>query len=157
MTFVFKKGISNKHIQQLIKYSNDKNDLAVYNFTSDKIRFANKKSFEEWFKKDRVVYTVTDEKNLIGIIWFGQKNITIENHSFETTFAIRLYPKARGQGLSFNFMDYAFRNYQPKNIWLECSANNAAAFKLYTKFGFHPITSPDKNNKIIMVLDKKND
>jgi RimJ/RimL family protein N-acetyltransferase len=156
MAFTFRKGISTNHIKQLIKYSNDPKDIPIFKYTSDHTRFANQKSFDEWFAKGRTIYTATDGKDLVGIIWFGSKPIPVDNYSHDTTFAIRIYPKARGKGLSFNFMDYAFKNYQPKNTWLECSADNNAAVKLYTKFGFQPITSPDKNNKIIMILDPKN-
>ena len=156
MAFTFRKGISADHIKQLIKYSNDKNDISIFKYTSDQTRFANQKSFDQWFKQGRTIYTASEGKNLIGIIWFGSKPIPVDNYSHDTTFAIRIYPKARGKGVSFSFMDYAFKNYQPKNLWLECSADNTPAVKLYTKFSFHQVTSPDKNNKIIMVLDNKN-
>lgn len=154
MSFTFRKGIFADNIDQLIKYSNDKKDTAIYKFTSDKTRFLNKKAFDKWFKQGKIIYTALDDKkNLVGIIWFANKKIPVDNYPHNITFAIRIYPKARGKGLSFNFMDYAFKNYKAQKVWLECSFDNIPANKLYQKFGFKQITKPDSKNKIIMILD----
>jgi ribosomal protein S18 acetylase RimI-like enzyme len=153
MAFTFCKGISMDQINQLVNLSNDVTDLSVSKFTSDNIRFSDKKSFDKWFQKGRTIYTVTDGENLVGIIWFGKKKIPLTSYSHNITFAIRIYPKARGKGLSSKFMDYALKSYKPSKTWLECSADNISAVKLYSKFGFKKITSPDSKNKIIMILN----
>jgi len=152
------QGILDCQIDQLIEYS--QTDPDIQKFTSDKTRFADKNSFTKWQQQGRIIYTLGDsQKNLLGIIWFGQKEPLLENIKANFTFAIRIYGPARGQGLSQEFMKITFSDLQtnPQNsqitgFWLETSRDNLAAIHSYQKFGFKTISSPNKNNKIIMVL-----
>jgi ribosomal protein S18 acetylase RimI-like enzyme len=155
------QGILDCQIDQLIEYSHTDSD--IQKFTSDKARFADKKSFHQWQQQGRIIYTLTDtQKNLLGIIWFGQKDPPIDIKT-NFTFAIRIYSSARGQGLSQEFMKIAFKDLlknQPKShiigFWLETSNDNFPAIHSYQKFGFKTVSSPDYNNKIIMTLDSAN-
>lgn len=146
--FIFKKGITNSQIDELINYSNT--DEQIIKFTSDKTRFANKESYNSWFnQKNPIIYTLANNSgNLCGLIWF-EKNDSIAD--CEYTFAIRLYADARGKGVSYDFMKQSFDDLKPQNVWLKCSADNLPATSLYKKFGFQQISQPDENNKIIMV------
>lgn len=139
--FIFKKNITDSQIAELINYS--VTDSQIIKNTSDKTRFADLSAYKSWFtQKKPTIYTLTDKSNhLYGLIWFESD-----------TFAIRLYDKARGQGLSYDFMKQAFDDFKPKNVWLKCSADNIPANLTYKKFGFKQTTEPDENNKIIMVL-----
>jgi len=149
------QGILDCHIDQLVDYSQSDSD--VKKFTSDAKRFHSKESFFEWQRQGRIIYTLVDEQqNLLGIIWFGQKDPPISiNANF--TFAIRIYGSARGQGLSQGFMKVAFNDLQKNQthshitgFWLETSTDNLAAIHTYEKFGFKQ--NSQKDNKIIMVL-----
>ena len=148
MEFEIRKGILNKQIDQLIEYS--LTDESVAKFTSDRERFKDRKSFEEWKNKGREIFTLNNKNNdLVGIVWTGLKEKQIGNKKYNKTLAIRIYGEARGKGLGLDFMKKAIGS--KKGIWLECSANNLPAGALYKKFGFKQVTEADENGKIIMV------
>jgi RimJ/RimL family protein N-acetyltransferase len=148
-----KSGISKNQINQLIEYS--RSDPSIIEFTSDPVRFKNKESFNNWYQQGRTIYTLIDKQNnLLGIIWFGQKTLP-DLPEYNYTFAIRIYDRARGQGLSYQFMKFTFNDLFSKEkqitgFWLETSANNIAAIKTYKKFGFKPIDYSDDQSKIYM-------
>lgn len=153
MNLEIKEGITDKQIDKLIEYS--LNDESVAKFTSDKERFKNKESFFEWKNKGRKIYTLTNDGDLLGIIWLGKKGLPmgkyLENINFDKykwTFAIRIYGEARGKGLGLDFMRKVIKKH---GIWLECSADNLPAQALYKKFGFRLITEADENNKVILI------
>ena len=160
--FLIQSGISKSQIRQLINFSHT--DPEIQKFTSDKIRFADKSAFDQWFAKDRIVYTLTDKKkNLLGIIWFGQKDPPSEDIKANFTFAIRLYGSARGQGLSGKFMKLTFDDLLQKQLnpkitgfWLETAADNLAAIHTYKKFGFKSVSILDGKNIMIFSPKKRN-
>lgn len=157
-------GISKKQIRQLITFANT--DQEVVRQTSDPKRFANLEAYEQWRKKGRTVYTLTNEKeDLLGILWIGEESLPDEQFikSFDqtlygVTFAIRLYGQARGKGLTQTFMKQAFTDFQTTNptehpgIWLETSESNTPAVKSYTKFGFEQAAGADEHGRILMIL-----
>jgi len=149
--FVFKHGITDSQIDELIYFAN--NDPQIIAYTSDKTRFANRQAFNSWVNRRKpIIYSLSNKKNnLCGLIWFEKDN-SIDG--YEYTFAIRLYADARGKGLSLDFMNQSFDDLKPKSVWLKCSADNLPAASLYKKFGFIQISEPDSNNKIIMTLSK---
>jgi ribosomal protein S18 acetylase RimI-like enzyme len=154
------EGITSAQINELVLYS--LNDPFVATFTSDRNRFQNIQSFENWSKQGRSIYVLTNENEaLLGVIWFGEKGIPASGlSSYGITFAIRLYGEARGKGLAVKFMEEAFERYREtenyymaenKGIWLEVSSNNIAAIKAYEKFGFQKIMDSEQE-KILMIL-----
>lgn len=157
-------GISEKQIRQLITFANT--DPEVMHQTSDHKRFANLEAYEQWRKKGRTVYTLTNEKeDLLGILWIGEESLPDEQFTksfdqalYGVTFAIRLYGQARGHGLTQTFMKQTFTDFQTTNptkhpsIWLETSENNTPAVKSYTKFGFEQAAGPDEHGRILMIL-----
>lgn len=148
--FVFKPGISDSQIDELIYFAN--NDPQIFMYTSDKKRFATRNDYDIWQKRNPVIYTLSNKKgNLCGIIWFQDKD---EVPGYNITFAIRLYKEARSKGLSFDFMKKAFDDFKPQKVWLKCSADNVPAVSLYKKFGFVQVSEPDSSNKIIMTLSR---
>lgn len=129
-------GLSNKCVEQLISYTNS--DKTIQEFTSDLKRFKDMKSYQEWLKKGRSVYSLVDEEgNLVGISWFGEEN--------GFTLALRIYGKARGKGLGYDFLRKTMEDFMKgekykkaknQNWWLETSKNNIPAIKIYEKLGF---------------------
>lgn len=166
----FNKGISLDQIDKLIKYS--KSDELILKFTSDNKRFKSKSAFDKWYKKGRVVYTLSDASDtLLGIIWFGRKKIplvkkltsNVERTHFGMTFAIRMYGIARGKGLSTLFMKKAYSDFirsdiykdtPNKGFWLETYMHNTPAISAYKTFGYKIASDIDHKNRIIMVLDR---
>ncbi len=166
-TFFFKKGITDGQIDQLIQYA--QTDEGVKQFTSDPKRFASRDSFNNWRKPNAVFYTLVDEDNhLMGIIWLEElelpefeipKNIeinAIDPNDYHTTFAIRLYDKARGQGLSSPFTKVALEDYKlhhpDEDIWLATSPDNTAAINSYKKSGFVELGLRQDGQKLLMVM-----
>ena len=148
--FIFKSGITDSQIDELIYFSN--NDPQILSYTHDKDHRGSRQAYNLWLKTNPIIYTLSNKKgNLCGFIWFREKHVI---PGFNITFSIRLYGDARGKGLSFDFMKQAFDDLKPKKVWLECSADNLPAVSLYKKFGFRQISEPDKNNKIIMVYSQ---
>ena len=155
------QGILDGQIEQLIEYS--QNDSGVKKFTSDALRFANRKSFHNWQEKGRIIYTLSDsQKNLLGIIWFGQKEAPLKDIKANFTFAIRIYASARGRGLSSEFMEIVFKDLfknqtesKITGLWLQVSSDNLAAVHSYQKAGFKTAANLGYDNKIIMVLKKQ--
>lgn len=162
-----REGITTSQVNQLIRYSNEDDLIKLY--TSDPSRFVSREGFEEWRKKGRSIYTLTDQdKDLLGIIWFGGQSIPKRDfiHEFNPeeygiTFAIRIYGRARGRGLAQNFMKRsigmfqnsgAFQAIPNKGIWLETSEDNEPAVKAYLRYGFQKVSEPDPRGKILMIL-----
>jgi ribosomal protein S18 acetylase RimI-like enzyme len=153
-----KNSISENQINQLIKYSH--NDPSVLKFTSDPVRFKDRSSFNDWYKKGRITFTLVDkDENLLGIIWFGKKEL-LGFSQYNYTFAIRIYGEARGQGLSQEFIQIAYQDILqncdiPKitGFWLETSVDNFAAIKTYEKFGFKPIDCNSSTTKVLMTKE----
>ena len=82
------QGILDTQIDQLIEYSQA--DPDIKKFTSDPTRFADKQSFATWQQQGRLIYTLIDShQNLLGLIWFGQKDSPL-NIKANFTFAGRL-------------------------------------------------------------------
>lgn len=152
-----KQGILDCQIHQLIEYSHT--DPDVKKFTSDSVRFKDLSSFKTWLTQGRIIYTLSDiNQNLLGIIWFGQKNPPI-NINANFTFAIRIYGAARGHGLSQKFMKTAFNDLlknQPQSkisgFWLSTSIDNFTAIHTYEKFGFKITGQTDGENIMVLPL-----
>lgn len=171
-TIYLQQGITNTLISQLIHYSTDSTDTAIWNFTNDKKRFETRQAFEKW-RKNRHIYTLVGSDNtLLAIVWFGKKEFPegeyendFQPEKYGFTLAIRIYGKARSKGLAIPFMHEALRNFEAtevytasrqKNqhgIWLETNVKNTPATKTYEKFGFTHVArkSKEKKQKILMV------
>lgn len=164
--FLIKNGISNRQIQQLINFTNTDDDIKK--FTSDQKRFSSLEAFEEWRKKGRSIYILTNPtEDLLGIFWLGEKDLPeadyfddFEKEKFGITFGIRIYGEARGKGLSVGFMEKGINQFRQsriyeiaskKGIWLETKMDNLAAIKLYLKFGFIAVSKANECGEIVMV------
>lgn len=157
MDYKFKKGITAKQIDQLVQYS--KTDPTIQKFTSDPVRFKDKKSAKQWLA-GVIPYTLSDQGgNLLGLTWFHKKLLPerkytekLDSTRFPLTFAIRIYGEARGKGYATEFMKKSFEDFKPGNVWAETSFDNFPTIKLSEKFGFRKVTEPDERGKIIMIL-----
>ena len=160
-------GITIRQISELIKFSNT--DPLILSTTRDKERFKDKKTYNDWLSKGRKIYTLIDtHKKLLGIIWFGIKNMPKNIHYYSSldtghytiTLAIRLYEHARGKGLSKIFINKAWDLYKEtkeylqnpnKGIWLETNINNFPAISAYKNLGFKLVSKPGADGKVLMI------
>lgn len=163
-----KKGLSRDHVKKVIYYANT--DQALKKFTSDYIRYKDLNRFKRYVKNAKPVYYSLIGKNdsLAGIALFRHKKLpqkrylkNIKPQKYGISFAIRIYGKYRGKGLSFYFMNEVFKRHKKtlhfkglKNnkFWIKVSYNNLPAISTYKKFGFIKLTKPDKSGKILMIL-----
>lgn len=151
----FRTNIGYKQVKDLLHYS--KKDTLVKQFTDDAKRFASLQIFRKW-RVDKKIYTLVSKKGvLVGIIWFSNKP-NLKKYPF--SFAIRIYPPARGGGFAKHFMKTAFnkfkktkefRNSKYKGFWLSTKKDNEQAIKLYTLFGFKLLKQ--ESDKLIMVYE----
>ena len=160
------KQLTDSQILFLIQKA--KTDRKVKRFTHDPTRFTTIEEFRSW-EKNKELYGMADSKGgLYGIIWFEKMKLP-DNKTFSApinptdygiTFAIRLYDKARGQGLTRKFMGAAFSDLlrQPfyvdeehKGIWLSTSHDNTPAVTGYQHFGFKQVTNKNSEGKISMI------
>jgi ribosomal protein S18 acetylase RimI-like enzyme len=164
---IVKEDITKDQIKQLVLYTNT--DRLIQKTTEDKKRFASLSSYNKWLKKGRKIYTLVDNKNnLMGIMWFGKKELpdkkytlSFNKQNYSLTFAIRIYSEARGKGLAIKFIKEAYEKFKKtpeylqnpaKGMWIEIFEHNLPAIKTYTKFGFRKVCAADKDKKLIMFL-----
>ena len=160
-----RKGIATNHIDKLIYYSS--NDDLVLKFTHDNKRYKDLKSFNKE-KNNRFYYSLVGKNNeLAGIIWFSKKPIPknkfiveFNTRDYGITFALRVYGKFRGKGLSYPFLQEAIRRYKKtksfkenkaNKFWVSTSFDNFAAISTYIKCGFVKASKKDSKAKIIMI------
>lgn len=162
-----KDEISDSQILELIHYANT--DLLIQKFTSDPKRFKDRDAYNNWFAKGKSIYILTDKSEaLLGFLWLSKEAIpdqqftqSFPKEKYGITAGLRMYGKARGKGLAFDFMKEAFaafkltefyQSIERKGVWFETSFDNIPAVKLYEKFGFIKVTNPDEHGKILMIL-----
>lgn len=104
-------GISQKHISELIEYSQDASDEALQKNTSDKTRFFEIKKIETWYNDtDRYIFTLVSKDGRLAGIWWARPCKTPEVREVLDTEAytslqnnienlhtngIRIYPEFR--------------------------------------------------------------
>ena len=150
---IIQHNITDEQIRQLVSYTKKDNQIQMH--THDKKRFLSVESFEEWKDKNKEIFVLTDSsKELLGLIWFSKERIPghIDSKEFDTTFAIRIYERARGKRLSYYFMQHAFEKVGITKTWLSVKKTNHIAIKLYKKFGFKKYSNI--NDSVIMTYKK---
>jgi ribosomal protein S18 acetylase RimI-like enzyme len=160
-------GISEKNIPELIKYARE--DKEVKTQTSDFInsdgspgRFSSLLAYEVWEKKGRSIYTLLNKDHEFrGIIWFSHEPEVFNHSTYDFTFGIRIYGKARGVGLAKPFSQAAHEHFQMSNtylksenrgIWLRTNSDNIPAITTYKSLGYTQINLDQQAHKIAMVL-----
>ena len=151
--------LAEKQIEQLIEFSNS--DPEILANTRDAERFKDRKGFDVWISKPKKIFVLTnDDQDLLGIIWFPKSTLALDKR-YGIGFAIRIYPPARGKGLSRSFTNEAierlkqtdfYKNIPNKGIFLDSLIQNKKAHSLYEKLGFKEIG--EKDGRIVMILDE---
>ncbi len=165
--YSFNSGLSESLIPQLIEYSTT--DPFIIRYTSDSRRFKDEESYLMWRKKDRTVYSLTNEDGtmLFGIVWFGKETVPylefelieqMKPEDYGITIAKRLYGEKRGKGIAKDMMKTAFMEYlkthlqdEQTGFWSVTSADNEINIKVNESFGFRRVSKPN-NNKILMTV-----
>ncbi len=135
------RNLDENLVRQILGFS--KNDIEIRRNTTDfvegKGRFANTENFEKWLKKERSMFLFLDGNgDLLGLIWFGKEISQVSGlEDYNSTFAIRLYEKARGKKLAQKFIEQSVGQYLQENtnakIWLSSEEKNYIANNLYRK------------------------
>lgn len=159
-SFKIKKGLSEKQIDQLIKFSSRDPDIGK--FTSDSLRFKDRDGFDEFSTHILAYYTLVDDlENLAGIIWFDDFYVKELPEEYGISFAIRLYGEARGKGLALQFSEKVmedfkkseeYKTHKHPKLWLSVSPENKPALSLYRKLGFKDLKLNQEYNKLLMIL-----
>ena len=155
--FMIKIGLSRELVEQLKRFSLDRDDEAIQKNTSDLIRFGKEGAYEEWYTKQRTPFALVDKTGgLAALVWFGPKPIgrkSLRHLSEEElkeeykqgqrewhTLVYRSYAPYRGKGLMTPFVQFAittYRNFYPNvKIWAGISLDNQPSIALARKLGF---------------------
>jgi ribosomal protein S18 acetylase RimI-like enzyme len=161
------QGISQENVQKLILYASK--DREVKTQTSDFTnsdgspgRFSSLLAYEAWEKKGRSIYSLLNKDNeFSGIIWFSHEPEVFNHTTYDFTFGIRLYGKARGIGLAKPFSQAVHTHFRMSNrylesenqgIWLRTNRDNVPAIATYKSLGYIQINLDQQAHKITMVL-----
>lgn len=165
--YIFNDGLEDSLVAELIKYSTS--DPLILKNTSDAKRFENRESYLQWRKKNRTIYSLTNEdrSKLLGVVWFGKETIPLSRFElneeinptdYEITIAKRLYDETRGVKIAKVMMKIAFSQYlqhqvqnQRAGFWSETSSDNEINIEVNQSFGFRIVSKPNKSSKILMV------
>lgn len=144
MKIVFMAGpsspLGNKYKRELVKLASslDKQENDFFKNTTGLNIYENfRTTFEERIKGNYFL-ALDDDENLVGMVWVK----VLKNEYREPTLAlgdVMVIPRVRGQGVASALIEktieYA-KNTACKSITLSVLSNNAAALRLYQKFGF---------------------
>lgn len=149
------KGLPEKFHDQLIAYTNAPEEYEVRE-DGDGERFCNKEALNEWLKKGRTCYVVTDpeEKELLGLYWFGKKELPenftytekLDPKKYGYTNALRLYGRLRGIGLGRQIYNEVTRmfmqspDYDGTGMW--GLTKSGVTLKVCAPSGMYPVTIP---------------
>lgn len=159
-TFTMYCGLSQQLAEQLVQYSNNKEDEALHTETQDARRFAALDAYCDWYESDdtRFVYAFVDSETetLAGLIWFradefphdgfekatdlapeiDEKLLTTKKWS---TAGVRSYPPYRGVGLARPFLQTALHAWKETGlseaVIFGTFPDNAVSIALYQKCG----------------------
>ncbi len=103
-------------------------------------RFARQKNISEWMASGRIVYALTEGRDLKGISWFRISQPEEFSSGYQLTFGIRLYEGAVGRGFCMPFMREVHTDMaqfgQGCGIWLSAKQDNFRAIDKYEQFGY---------------------
>ena len=148
-----------EYIKQVIKKSREPHVMKFEGHEDAEGRFKDIPSYQEWAKKERLVYLLAHgnpdnpaESEIGGIIWFGKRANEAAGDEYSLTFGIRLYEGCVGKGLAKPFMKVThddLKNFYPgEAVWLDFAEDNIAAHKAYESFGYKIIGETD--GRIVM-------
>jgi RimJ/RimL family protein N-acetyltransferase len=150
-------GWSDELAHELVEVSREPK-IRLFTPNDHKSRFRDDASANEWYgdtNKKPEVYSLREKahRQLAGVAWFSMQEHELVDPLFNTTFAIRLYDIARGQGLSYPFAktahdDFSTLAHRATGLWLETDQYNQPAQRLYEKLGYATVTAA--NGRIIM-------
>lgn len=137
------RGWSEETARALVEASRDP---LVKRFTpkDSEERFKDMAAANQWYQEKRpVLYSLQKDGQLAGVTWFTPYDRP--DLGCDYTFAIRMYPAARGRHLAKPFAEMAeadFRSkHQPSGIWLETDTDNVAAQRLYESLGYQHVST----------------
>ncbi len=167
-SFYIHPAITSSQIEQLIAFTQSETDPVKLG--RDGQRFMSREQYEEWSKKGRTIYTLTDnidaEGRLKGIFWAGEKELpdradyseSLDPNFYRHTYAFRLYDSARGKGISHSVLstcidEYVSKLSLPVGFWLETSGANEVAIHMDEKQGFRVVSGKNDQGLVTLVRE----
>jgi hypothetical protein len=146
------RGWDDTLAQQLVTNSTQK-EIMEWTPKDHTERFPDVDGANRWYREDpRFIYAMARAADLAGTIWFTKKST--EGIDAEYTFAIRMYDMARGKGLSEEFTNIVWDDFENQagyrgGIWLETGTGNDAGLHLYQKLGYKVVSTVDGRVKMV--------
>lgn len=112
-------------------------------------RFPDVEHALQWYReRKRTMYALGARANLAGVAWFTQRSFPDPEIDAQYTLAIRLYEKARNQGLGKAVLEATDRDFRQVShyegpTWLSVKDTNIHAKRLYDKFGYSAVKNAD--------------
>ena len=153
-------GIPQTWIKEIIGYSLDETDIALREWTSDwKKRFISEENLTSWYEDtDRFAFTLLSKDWVIAGLWWWRPakspvitkiinvdlyNTLIENIEYTHTWAIRIYPFARGDRLASPFMKFCSQYYKSLfdniHMCVDIDEQNIPSQKAFEKIWFEKV------------------
>ena len=167
-------GISETHIDDIIKYTRDSEDEALQKNTWDSKRFSSSETMQKWYSDSgRRVYTLIGPDNeLLGICYYRPsltpnilevvntcKSDNLKNAKHTSTWGIRLYPIARGKGLAKDFLQVSERVYRSEFsdtlICVDIEEDNIPSRKTFEKCGYSFIWYWENKKSVVNVVHRR--
>ncbi len=153
------KGLNVALAEQLVKQSKDpvvhyycpSDGVGPYNIPGKTIRFEDVTAVEKWQSKQRLSLPLVKQigdsgLQLAGFGWMGPGVPGADEPQIDgakTTFAVRLYELARGQGMATPYtraiIEAHDQQYGSDGVWLEAWGDNVRAVSSYKKVGFSEV------------------
>ncbi len=160
------QGLDKSLAEQLVQLSTQPDIL--HNCPNDAAkRFSNIQAVQKWMEKGRLALPLVRKSSdgtmkLVGFGWMGPGepgNDEPTINGAKTTFAIRIYDEAKGQGIAKPYtkaiLDAHEVLYGNTGVWLETWEDNTAAVKTYENSGFEKVAeiSGDRH-RVYMTLGR---
>lgn len=167
-------GISEKHLDNIISYTQDDEDTALQKNTSDRKRFASRSNIQKWYQDNgrRIFTLISPNGELLWITYFRPSLApdiiekydtilcaTLKHSSHKSTGGIRLYPLARGKGLAKDFLSVSERVYRSEFpdtvICVDIEEENIASQKTFEKCGYQLIWYGENKKSVANAIHRR--
>lgn len=149
-------GLNEKCVEQLKKFSLNKDDVELQNNTGDKERFG-EGLYEDWYAKNRTPFCLIHKRTdaLAALVWLGPKPLFTNDNNNWQVISWRSYPPFRRKGIMKNFTQFAMDVYKKSvpdaKIWTTIKRNNFGSAQLAVNLDFEILDEVSDDLSLVMV------